>query len=413
MHNLDRAIAECIKNDFFHFPTLFLKQSSETTSITFIGISHEIFRKKKERRKSGNITIEVYGISFDYCMSLILSHDILLNSLFSTTVCLKDDLDISRNILQSLKPILLYNNMERAPAISRIWDVAVSELAIPDDELVMRFDNISNDISFIFNVFIPIQNLIRNCTDTHTPSLQFYNINGRKDVVYSMHFNNRKQSRQALLSIQKMLYLQSSEFNCRNIRIPFHHIPCTVKVKGRKIYDELLNLTFDFQSIILSGGEEGMNIENIMTEMLYAYILIAKVFYSDYSSFKSFNDMVYKRYTWNTVSDTIKYLLNHNMIVQTENKIAREHKALCMANAQTLFTNYSDIIQEWNDYDNCKQEYHSYLNQLKCIKGMKNNDVSKEEVLSEIIAQLFHSFDIDSYYHSYIPYCVNFIKNEV
>lgn len=413
MYNLERAIAECKRNEYFHFPTLFLKQSPEATSITFIGISHEVFRAKKECFENGGITIETYGISLDYCMSLILSHDILLNSLFSKTVCLKDDLDISRKILQSLKPNLLYNNMEKSPAISQIWDVAVSEPASPDDELAMRFYNISDDISFVFNIFIPIQNLVRNCADTHTPFLQFYNINGRKDAVCSTRFNNGKQRRQALLSIQKMLYLQSSEFNCRNIRIPYHYIPCKVEVKCRQLYDELLSLTFEFQAIILSGGKERMNVEAIMTEMLYAYTLIAKVFYPDYSSFKLFNDMTYKQYTWTTISDTIKYLLSHNMMVQAENKIAREHKALCMANAQSLFNNYSDIIQEWNDYDNCKNEYHSYIKQLKCIREMKNEYLSKEDVVSEIIEQLFHSFDIASYYHSYIPYCINFIKNEI
>ena len=413
MYNLERAIAECRRNVFFHFPTLFLKQPPEATSITLIGISHEVFRAKKEYFESGGITIEKYEISLDYCMSLILSHDILLNSLFSTTVCLKDDLDISRKILQSLKPILLYNNMEKAPAISQIWDVAVSEPASPDDELAMRFYDISDDISFIFNVFIPIQNMVRSCVDTHTPFLQFYNINGRKDAVYSTRFDNGKESRKALLSTQKMLYLQSSEFNCRNIRIPYHPIPCTIKSKCRLLYDEILNLTSDFQSIILSNGENKIDADTIITEMLYAYTLIAKVFYPDYSIFKSFNDMIYKRYTWITVSDTIKYLLSHNMIVQTENKIAREHKALCVANAQSLFTNYADIIQEWKDYDNCKEEYHLYLKQLKSIKRMKHENVSKEDVVSEIIEQLFHSFDIVGYYHSYIPYCINFVKNEI
>lgn len=413
MYNLKRAIAECRRNIFFHFPTLFLKQPPEATSITLIGISHEVFRAKKEYFESGGITIETYEISLDYCMSLILSHDILLNSLFSTTVCLKDDLDISRKILQSLKPILLYNNMEKAPAISQIWDVAVSEPASPDDELAMRFYDISDDISFIFNVFIPIQNMVRSCVDTHTPFLQFYNINGRKDAVYSTRFDNGKESRKALLSTQKMLYLQSSEFNCRNIRIPYHSIPCTIKSKCRLLYDEILNLTSDFQSIILSNGENKIDADTIITEMLYAYTLIAKVFYPDYSIFKSFNDMIYKRYTWITVSDTIKYLLSHNMIVQTENKIAREHKALCVANAQSLFTNYADIIQEWKDYDNCKEEYHLYLKQLKSIKRMKHENVSKEDVVSEIIEQLFHSFDIVGYYHSYIPYCINFVKNEI
>lgn len=44
---------------------------------------------------------------------------------------------------------------------------------------------------------------------------------------------------------------------------------------------------------------------------------------------------------------------------------------------------------------------------------MKDKYVSKEDVVSEIIEQLFHSFDIASYYHSYIPYCINFIKNEI
>lgn len=255
--------------------------------------------------------------------------------------------------------------------------------------------------------------MVRSCVDTHTPFLQFYNINGRKDAVYSTRFDNGKESRKALLSTQKMLYLQSSEFNCRNIRIPYHPIPCTIKSKCRLLYDEILNLTSDFQSIILSNGENKIDADTIITEMLYAYTLIAKVFYPDYSIFKSFNDMIYKRYTWITVSDTIKYLLSHNMIVQTENKIAREHKALCVANAQSLFTNYADIIQEWKDYDNCKEEYHLYLKQLKSIKRMKHENVSKEDVVSEIIEQLFHSFDIVGYYHSYIPYCINFVKNEI
>ena len=413
MYNLDKAIAECVRNELFHFPTLFLKQSSEPTSITVIGISNDFSRTRKECRERGGVTIEIYEISLDYCMSLILSHDILLNSLFSTTVCLKDNLDISRMILQSLKPILLYNNMKKAPAISQAWDVAASEPVALDDKLAMRFYNISDDISFIFNVFIPIQGLVRSCGGTNTPSLQFYNINGRKDAVYAMRFNNGKQSRKALFSIQKMLYLQSSEFNCRNIRIPYQRIPSMVEVECRHLYDELLNLTFEFQGIILSDGKEKMNVETIMTEMLYAYTLIAKVFYPDYSSFKPFNDMIYKRYTWTTVSDTIKYLLSNNMKVQVENKIAREHWSLCMANAQSLLTNYADLIQEWEDYDNCKVEYLSYLKQLKYIMGMKVEQVSKEDVVAEIVEQLFHSFDIANYYHSFIPYCINFVKNDI
>lgn len=413
MYKLGRAIDECVRNEYFHFPTLFLKQSSEATRITFIGVSHKIFRAKRKSLKSGNITIEIYGISQDYCMSLILSHDILLNSLFSTTLCLKDDLDISRNILQSLKPILFYNNIEIAPSISHVWDIAVSESAMSDDELSMRFYDISDDISFIFNMFIPIQSMIRGCVDTHATLLQFYNINGRKDVVYSIHFDDRKQSRQALLSIQKMLYLRSSEFNCRNIRIPYHLKLCAVKSKCRQLYDEILNLTSDFQSIILSNKENKIDVDTIITEMLYAYILIAKVFYPDYSVFKSFNDMIYRRYTWITVSDTIKYLLSHNVIVQTENKIASEHKALCIKNAQSLFFNFADIIHEWNNFDNCKEEYHFYLKQLKSIKRMRNDNLSLEDVVFEIIEQLFHSFDIADYYHSYIPYCINFVKNEI
>lgn len=176
MYNLDKAIVECVRNELFHFPTLFLKQSSEPTSITVIGISNDFSRTRKECRERGGVTIEIYEISLDYCMSLILSHDILLNSLFSTTVCLKDDLDISRMILQSLKPILLYNNMRKAPAISQAWDVAASEPVALDDKLAMRFYNISDDISFIFNVFIPVHGLVRSCGGTNTPSLQFYNI---------------------------------------------------------------------------------------------------------------------------------------------------------------------------------------------------------------------------------------------
>lgn len=413
MYNLDKATVENIRNELFHFPTLFLKQSSEPTSITVIGISNDFSRTRKECRKRGGVTLEIYGISLDYCMSLILSHDILLNSLFSTTVCLKDDLDISRIVLQSLKPILLYNNMRKIPAISQAWDVTTSMPMTPDDKLAMRFYNISDDISFIFHVFIPIQGLVRSCGGTNTPFLQFYNINGRKDAVYAMRFDNGEQSGQALLSIQKMLYLQSSEFNCRNIRIPYQHIPCMVEVKCRQLYDELLDLTFEFQGIILSGGEERMNVETIMTEMLYAYILIAKVFYPDYSSFKAFNDKIYKRYTWTTMSDTIKYLLSNNIKVRAENKIAREHKALCIANAQSLFTNYADLIQEWKSYDNCKAEYHLYLRRLEYIMEMKVEDVSEEDVVSEIVEQLFHAFDIASYYHSFIPYCINFIKNEI
>lgn len=55
MYNLERAIAECRRNDFFHFPTLFLKQPPEATSITLIGISHEVFRAKKNVLKVGGL----------------------------------------------------------------------------------------------------------------------------------------------------------------------------------------------------------------------------------------------------------------------------------------------------------------------------------------------------------------------
>lgn len=412
MNYLNIAINECVKNDYFHFPTLFLKESSKGTDIIFIGITSEDSQTKRTSQKNRDLSIEIYEISINYCMSLILSHDILLTSLFSKTVCLKDDLDICRKILLSLKPILIFNNLNHAPILPHIWDASIKEPKYPDDELSIRFYNISGDISLIFKVLLPIQGLIKDYAHKTTESLQFYNINERKDAILSIYFNDSEQRRHSLLQIQKMLYIQSTELNCQNIRIPYHKVASPLKVNCRESYFRILDLTIEFQNIVLSGDDEKKCTESILTEMLYAYILNAKIFFPDYLSFKSFNDSVYKRYTNVVVSDTIKYLLSNNVVTYARNKTAREHYTLCMSNAQSLFTNYFDLLTAWKDFRSCKQEYYYYIKQLNYIKEM-TCEAQRNEIISEIVDQLFHSFDIPSYYHSYIPFTVNFVKNEI
>lgn len=411
MQKLSVAIEECKKNNYFNCQTVFLKKNINNTLGTCIGINNTNKQMRKKLIDCKDIAFELYELNIGYCMSLILSHDLLLNSLFSKTICLKDNLDISRNILTSLKAITMYNGDIETPSIAHLWKTRNYPL---NKKLTVLFYDITGDTSFFFKIFMPIQNTLNENSLPNVPSLQFHSNNKRIDAIYTLVFENSIFCKQALSIIQNKLYNNASELNCRNIKIPYQEVPCDIYNKNEYIYIEIVRLIFDFQCIVLSIGENNIIEEAIVTEIIYAYILVAKIFYKNFADFTIMNNRIYKIYAQATASDTIRYLLNYNFINDLEVKISKEHNTLCLSNSQSLFTNYEKMISNWQIIDDCKIEYQSFIIQLQQIKSLiENESVNKEDVILEIFKHLFHSFNISSYYYSYIPYCIKFIHNEI
>lgn len=413
MKKISQEIDICLKKSFFLQQSLFLKQNKENKEMTLVGVNDNNVRMRRKQWEEEGYIICLYELNLETCMSLILSRDILVPSLFTSTLCLKDDLDISRDIFQSLEPILLHNDLEKAPQISCAWDSSEKKVKLNDNKFSIRFYNISSDLNFIFNVLIPIQSHAKNFLDKAVTDLQFYNTTYRKDAVFSLYFNNVKESRDALIAMQKLLYSHSTELLCQNIRIPYYEINYTPDFFSHQVQMDIIEMISDFQSIVLSGTSESTSSDKIITEMIYVYILNGKILYHDFPDFTLTNNKIYQKYSWISMSDNVRYLISHKIMGVLGNKIAKEYHSLCLENASMLFSNYTDMISEWDSFENCKTDYLNYINKLEKLKIICKKNDHRDLLFEEITKHLFHSFDISAFYLSYIPYCVKFISNEI
>lgn len=408
-----KVIEECTKEKFFRMPTLFTKQTCDGDIATLIGVTEKDIQNKKIRFRSNGITINLYIISLHKCMSLIMSKDLLLYSLFSACICLKDDLNVSRMIFQSIKPILLFNHTNQAPNLEYSWS-ELNNLMDNTKELIIRFNDISCDTAFISNVFIPLVSYMNSFSKEHITSLLFNLHNNFKEAYCSFLFPSIRKRNDALLNIQKFLYLRMAEVNCQNIEIPCNYPSHYIKVIDPDVFYNIANVTTEFQTIVFAKGIKDLESSSIITEIIYAYVLIAKQFFGSLRHFITFNDEIYKTLLMDSASDTLKYIVHHCSLTKLETKIGAEHRALCLKNAVGLFSNYYDLLSDWESFDCCQSEFCSFVSKLQNLRELtitRQNDM--ENTVRQLIYQLFHSFELSKYYQSYIPSCIKFISDEI
>lgn len=412
MSKVEKAIRTCIANDYFHLPVLFISLRNKRGVINLIGISREIQKRVCKHISIDGIKINLYIISCSQCMSLVLSNDQLLPALFYQSVCLKDELDISRAILQNIMPALKNNNIEEPPALKTSWNVKQDEILGTARELSITFEDIISDSSFFSKIWIPMLQVIHRNDPSAIYSLQFYDNGCRKYARCEVYFNTHKSKALTELRIHELLYLQATEANCQRLAFNSPSGKPKLYVEQNALYKEVISLVTNFQNIILAQYQNNIETDSVITQLIYAYLLSARIFYDNLTDFKSVNHSVYDRYVYETASNTVRYLISHRVIISLEHKISKENLKICIDNALSLYENYALLMSNWKDNSLVKEEYLHFESQLKRIKNMAGNKPNNS-VFFEIVNQLFHSFDISKFYRSYIPYSIKFLSHEI
>lgn len=412
MTKVDKAIRICIANDFFDLSTLFLSLRNKRGVINLIGISRGNQKRVCKHFSIDGINIDLYILSCSQCMSLILSNNQLIPALFHQSVCLKDELDISRTILQNIMPALKYNNMEEPPALKTSWIVESVDFFDTYKELSITFEDITSDSTFLSKIWIPMQQVIQRNDPSAIYSLQFYDNGCRKYARCEVYFKTRKTKSLTEFRIHELLYLQATEANCQRLAFNTPLRNPKLYIEQNTIYKEVASLVTDFQNIVLAQYQSNIETDTVITELIYAYLLSARIFFDNYAAFEPVNHSVYDRYVYETASDTVRYLISHRVITSLEQKISKENLKICIDNALSLYENYALLISDWKEDSLVKEEYLQFESQLKRIKNMSGNRL-KIGVFFDIVNQLFHSFDISKFYRSYIPYSIKFLGHEI
>src|SRR5574344_2183008 len=110
LSNLSKIIKDCHYKNYFDADSLFLKKTKQNGVVTIIAIDKSIKNSNYEDIKLAETRCTLYRMNNNVCLSLILNKDLLISSLFSETVCLKDDLKIARSILLAINPIINTTN---------------------------------------------------------------------------------------------------------------------------------------------------------------------------------------------------------------------------------------------------------------------------------------------------------------
>lgn len=412
MTKVEKTIQICIANNYFNLPSLFLSLRNKRGIINLIGISRDERGRTCKHIYISGIEIDLYIINCSQCEALILSNDILLPSLFHKSTCLKDELDISRRILQNITPSLKYHSLDEPPVLKTTWEESQPEILCSDKELSITFEDITNDSTFLSKIWIPLQQVIQRNAPSAINSLQFYDNGCRKYACCEVYFKTRKTKALTEFRIHELLYLQATEANCQRLAFNTPFGKPKLYVEQNAIYKEIASLVTDFQNIILAQYQNNIEKDTVITELIYVYLLSARILFDNLATFKPINQIVYDRYVYKTASDTVRYLISHRVITSLEQKISKENLKICINNALSLYENYALLMSDWKNDSLVKEEYSQFESQLKRIKNLSDNRLNNH-IFFEITNQLFHSFDISKFYRSYIPYSIKFLGNEI
>lgn len=419
LSNLSKIIKDCHYKNYFDADSLFLKKTKQNGVVTIIAIDKSIKNSNYEDIKLAETRCTLYRMNNNVCLSLILNKDLLISSLFSETVCLKDDLKIARSILLAINPIINTTNNIDVKSIDpkKIWDYSrfISPLDIYPNELSVNFHGIDCDVKFFKNTLIPLLSSLNEVTANFSSLVQFYNSEDRINASYTIFLESPERKNKLLLNMQKYFYLNSLELNMEYIDIP--------AVRTHSIFDRHMQLFYyvadivtEFQSIIISSyNKKDISINLIVTELTYLYIEIAKRLYDNKKDFLKSNIIIRNIFINRYISDNIKFLLSNNIITKYRNKIDRQQQKLCMLNISQIYDNYCNTLNDWENKGIEKIEYTKILNKIDLVKSylIEKDELGNLHVFFvEITKKIFSSFNIVPYYKSYIPYTIIFLKNE-
>lgn len=116
--------------------------------------------------------------------------------------------------------------------------------------------------------------------------------------------------------MQLYLYEHSPELYLQSIQIPYVRVKNHLEILDSDLYQKVVEIVAGIQEYILTlCNSEKDNSNLVITEVIYAYIFMAKICYEDISLFYQDNIKLYRKYTHICISDNMRYIVNNNVNV--------------------------------------------------------------------------------------------------
>ncbi len=412
--NLKKILNLCNENNFFDADTLYLKQNIKSNIFKLIAVCGDNGFKGKKKYKTEDDEIVVYYISYNSCMSLMLNKDILFFALFSSVVCLKDDLSASRAFYQALIPIKKYNNLKGRVSLDNLWKDNILNRKY-EDELSIQFRNISNENEFYQNILIPLSSSFKNLLHHNSSLLQFEECAGKLNATYTLKLKEKDNYNSILNRLIIYLYKYSPELNLSRIAIPYVRMRNRMSM-DRKLSCLIADVITQIQTEIFSKkNNEGISSNTVITTLMYAFIIAGCIMYKSKADFNKVVEKIYKKYSFMAESDVQKYMLSLVGINTVQKKLFNELHALCLSNAVKLNVNYGNIMNKWktSDFNNDFKDFVDLMRELNDYILSEECSFTKDQVFEELTKVLFHSFNIHNYYKSFILFSIKFLANEI
>lgn len=407
--NFTELINTCLEKDCFGSDTFLISPNGILIAIT----EKNVCSKKTVVSINGRI-YQMFQLNLNICLSLILERSPLLTLLFSGVICVRDDLDICRKIYLAIKPIEEIYGKLSTENLDFLWDKMLSNVE-NKDELSIRFDSIGNDIKTYHQIILPILSLMSQYLKNNQGIVQFYKHNYNCYAVYTLYINKQTQYEKLLEKVQLYLYEHSPELYLQSIQIPYVRVKNHLEILDSDLYQKVVEIVAGIQEYILTlCNSEKDNSNLVITEVIYAYIFMAKICYKDISLFYQDNIKLYRKYTHICISDNMRYIVNNNVNVIVKQKLHIEIETMCRKNYGMIYSNYFETLKKWQNLDEHLRHFEleqtlTGANFLTAIRGNKQRLL----IFQEVTNMLFHTFLIDSYYQTYITYVPQFLRNGI
>ena len=404
-----KLIDKCLEKDCFGSDTFLI-----TPKGVLVAITEKNLCSKRTSIRINGCNYQMFLLNVNICMSLLLERSPLLILLFSEAICVKDDLNICRKIYLSIKPIKEESGELPLENLDLLWDKTLPRIE-NRDELNIRFDGIGNDILAYHQVVLPILSLMNQHLKDNRGIVQFYKNSHNSFAVYTLCVKEQTQYEKLLGKVQEYLYEHSPELYLQAILIPYVRVKNRLDIMDSSLYQKIVKIVAGVQEYILTlCNLEEENSCLVITEMIYAYIFVAKICYEDISSFYQDNIKLYQKYTNACVSDNMRYIINNNINVVVKKKLHIEIEAMCRKNYGMMYSNYFESLKNWQKLEEHLGHFEIEqnlidTNLLDVIRG--NNQ--RFMIFQEAIKMLFHTFLIDGYYQAYIVYVPQFLRNGI
>ena len=201
-----------------------------------------------------------------------------------------------------------------------------------------------------------------------------------------------------------------------NIQIPYKRPFEEIEIGEPSTFTFLVSLISEIQNSILVSHEKSEISQNyVITELYYAYILLGKFFFESKEVFFKANMQIFSNFIKETSSDNFRYILNSEIKHKAMLKIKHEYYLLCISNYDSLYNNYHDSLTHWLKLEQQVKHFELEENtkELLNIHILKLHDNDKVKLFHKVTDMLFKTFDIPSFYKSYIPFSIEFLKHEI